>query len=601
MTILPTRLGIAALIALAPLATAMPVAAQPLPGTTCALFPSDNILNTDVSSLPVNTQSETWKGNMAQNQYLHPDLGTFAQWYGMPINVAPPPSSGLTPTFGYNPESDHPSEGYPIDQSTLIEGGPAAGSGTDRHALIVNKSLCKLYELYNLQNFTNGQQPTAGSGAVWDLASDAMRPIGWTSADAAGLPITPLLLRPDEILAGSVTHAIRFTAHCTHGYIWPGSHDAGSCTAAFPPMGARFRLRSTFDISSFAPNTQVVLRAFQHFGLVLADNGADWYFGGSTDDWWGTTAGDQVVSQLKTIPAAQFDAVDESSLQAAPGSYRATGTTPGPGVMAAAPAVASWGVNRLDTIAVATDQQPWHRSWDGTAWSAWDPLGGRFAADPGLSTWGAGRLDVFGRGTDGALWHKWYDAGAWHPWESLGGRLIGGPVAASWGSGRIDVFVVGTDRAVWHKWFDGARWAAWESLGGVLTADPSVASWGPNRLDVFGRGTDNQLWRKSWTGSQWSSWQPLGGVLTSGPGAAAQVLNRLDVFVRGTDNQLWHRSWDGTVWKAWEPLGGGLTSSPSAASWGTNRLDVFIRGNDLRLWHKVWDGSGWSAWVQEPA
>jgi hypothetical protein len=261
--------------------------------------------------------------NMTQNANLHPDLGTFAQWYGIPINVAPPPTSGVTPTFLYDSESDHPTEGYPIDQNTFIEGGPGASSGSDRHALVVNANLCKLYEIYNLQNFTNGQQPQAGSGAVWDLSSDAMRPIGWTSADAAGLPIAPLLLRPDEILAGSIAHAIRFTTHCTHSYIWPGSHDAGLCGTTFPPMGARFRLRSSFDISGFSANTQVVLRAFQRYGLLLADNGADWFLGGSTDNWWGTTAGDTVVSELKAIPAAQFDAVDESSLQAAAGSYAA--------------------------------------------------------------------------------------------------------------------------------------------------------------------------------------------------------------------------------------------------------------------------------------
>ena len=150
-----------------------------------------------------------------------------------------------------------------------------------------------------------------------------MRPIGWTSADAAGLPIAPLLLRPDEILAGSIAHAIRFTAHCTHGYIWPGSHDAGSCDSSFPPMGARFRLRAGFDISGFSASTQVVLRAFQHYGLLLADNGSDWYFQGSTDNWWGTTAGGTVISELKTIPASQFDAVDESGMQAAAGSYAA--------------------------------------------------------------------------------------------------------------------------------------------------------------------------------------------------------------------------------------------------------------------------------------
>src|SRR5256885_9005751 len=215
------RVGLAALIsAVLPLTMTTPVAAPPLPGTTCSLFPADNILNTDISGLPVNAQSSTWKSNMAQNTNLHPDLGTFAQWYGMPVNVAPPPTGGVTPTFFYNSDSDHPSEGYPIDKSTLIEGGPSAPSGSDRHALVVNKNSCKLYELYNLQNFTNGQQPSAGSGAVWDLTSNAMRTDGFTSADAAGLPMTPLLLRPDEILAGSIAHAIRFTAHCTNNYVW---------------------------------------------------------------------------------------------------------------------------------------------------------------------------------------------------------------------------------------------------------------------------------------------------------------------------------------------------------------------------------------------
>jgi hypothetical protein len=319
------RAGFAGALLLASLAV-LPVGAAPLPGTTCALFPPDSAFNADISALPVNAQSATWTSNMTQQTTLHPDLGTPAQLYGMPTNVAPPPTSGVTPAFAVNSESDHPAEGYPIDQSTLIEGGAAALTTSDRHAPVVNKSTCKLYEIYNLQNFTNGQTPQAGSGAVWDLSSDAMRPNGWTSADAAGLPITPLLLRPDEILAGSIAHAIRFTTHCTHGYIWPGSHDAGLCDATYPPMGARFRLRASFDISGFSADTQVVLRALQHRGLILADNGSDWYFQGTSDAWWGTSAGSTVVSELKTIPAAQFDAVDESGLQAAAGSYRAAGT-----------------------------------------------------------------------------------------------------------------------------------------------------------------------------------------------------------------------------------------------------------------------------------
>jgi hypothetical protein len=297
--------------------------AQPIPGTSCNLFPADSIFNTDISAMPINAQSATWMGNMTQHANLHPDLGTLAQFYGMPINIAPPPASGVTPTFLYNTESDHPAEGYPIDQNTMIEGGSGAPSNTDRHALTVDKNLCKLYEIFNLQNFTNGQTPSAGSGAVWNLTSNAMRPDTWTSADAAGLPMTPLLLRPDEILAGSITHAIRFTNHCTHGYIWPASHDATTCGSGGPPNGARFRLRSSFDISGFSANTQVVLRAFQHYGLILADNGSDWFFGGSSDNWWGTAPGDTVVSELKTIPAAQFDAIDESVLQASAGSYAA--------------------------------------------------------------------------------------------------------------------------------------------------------------------------------------------------------------------------------------------------------------------------------------
>jgi len=273
-----------------------PVSAEPLPGTTCGLFPADSVFNTDVSSAPLNSQGATWMSNMTQSSNLHPDFGTFAQEYGIPINIAPPPSTNLSPTFAYDSESDHPAEGYPISPSTNIEGGPSAPTGSDRHALVVDKNRCKLYELYNLQNFSTGQTPSAGSGAVWDLASDAMRPAGWTSADAAGLPIAPLLLRPDEILAGSIAHAIRFTAHCTvDSYIWPASHRAGSCSSAFPPMGARFRLKKTFDITRFSANAQVVLTAFQHYGLILADNGSDWYFQGTTDEWWGTTAGSSLV------------------------------------------------------------------------------------------------------------------------------------------------------------------------------------------------------------------------------------------------------------------------------------------------------------------
>ena len=270
-------IAVAAIVA-ALLPTTSNVAAQPIPGTTCNLFPANNILNTDISSLAVASQSAMWKNNMAQNAKLHPDLGTVAQQYGMPLNVAPPPTTGLTPTFGYYSQSDHPAEGYPIDQSTLIQGGPSAPSGSDRHALVVNKNSCKLYELYNLQNFTTGQQPSAGSGAVWDLTSNAMRTDGFTSADAAGLPIFPAIVRFDDVARGIVRHAMRVTVRRTRrAYVYPARHFASRDTnASLPRMGDRLRLRRDFDVSIFPAHAQAVLRGLQQYGMFVADNGANW-------------------------------------------------------------------------------------------------------------------------------------------------------------------------------------------------------------------------------------------------------------------------------------------------------------------------------------
>src|SRR5438067_1536734 len=450
--------------------------AQPLPGTSCTLFPASSVFNTDISGLPLNTKSATWMSNMTQHANLHSDFGTFAQQYGIPINIAPPPSTGLTPTFLYDSESDHPTEGYPIDQSTLIEGGPGASSGSDRHALVEDKNRCKLYELYNLQNFTNGQTPSAGSGAVWDLTSNNMRTNGFTSADAAGLPIAPLLLRPDEILAGSIAHAIRFTAHCTNSYIWPGSHNAGSCNTNFPPMGARFRLKSSFNISGFAGNTQVVLSAFEHYGLMLADNGADWYFQGTTDDWWGTTAGDSLVSDLKTIPASAFEAVDESTIQAAAGSYRATATpTRAGGILTSAPAAVSGAASSADVFVRGTDGGLYQIHWNGTSFGPWSGLGGRLTSDPG-----AAGASVFARGTDNALYQKTWNGSSWGPWRALGGILTTGPGAnvRPGTTPEVDVWVAGSDRQLYRRVSadGGGTFGPWQALGGAITADPAAVS-----------------------------------------------------------------------------------------------------------------------------
>jgi hypothetical protein len=222
----------------------------------------------------------------------------------------------VTPTFDYADESD-PGP-YPFGPETPIEGGQQ--STGDRHALMLDRDSCVLYELYAAN--WNGGHPTAGSGAVFDLKSNALRPKDWTSADAAGLPILPGLLRLDEVQSGHVDHAIRFTAQRTDkSSLWPARHQAGSTNDAnLPPMGARFRLRGDFDIAGYRPDTQVVLKAMQHYGLLLADNGSNWYFQGEAINNWD----DGFISDLKRVPASAFEAVDESSLMIDPnsGQYR---------------------------------------------------------------------------------------------------------------------------------------------------------------------------------------------------------------------------------------------------------------------------------------
>jgi len=302
-------------------------AATVLPGAgNCPSFPADNVWNADISQLPVDAHSAAWLASMnAGATNLHPDFGSSGDPnapYGIPYAVVTSAHQKVPVTFDYADESD-PGP-YPFGPDIPIEGGQ--GASGDRHAIMVDASSCTLYELY-AANYSPGHS-TAGSGAIWSLKSDALRPATWTSADAAGLPIFPGLLRPEEVLAGAVTHAIRFTAvHTQKAFIWPARHQAGDSTNAnVPPMGARFRLKMSFDTSTFSPATQVVLTAMQHYGLILADNGSNWYFQGAASNSWG----DQLISELKRIPASQFEAVDESSLMVDPNSAATSGSPSAP-------------------------------------------------------------------------------------------------------------------------------------------------------------------------------------------------------------------------------------------------------------------------------
>ena len=281
-----------------------------LPGTTCRAFPADSWWHADVSRLGVNARSAAWLSHMqASTRRLHADFGPSygAQPvpYGIPVTVVNA-ATRVPVRFGYPGESDKVR--YPLGTSTRIEGGSSATG--DRHAIVVDRATCTLFETWDTHRYSSGWY--AGSGAVWSLNSDSLRPAGWTSADAAGLPILPGLLRYDEVAAGHVDHAIRFTTNVTdRTFLWPARHQAGSVSdRSYPPMGARFRLKASYPISSFSPQAQVVLRAMKTYGLVLADNGSPWFFQGTSDTRWSST----LVSDLGKVPASAFEAVDTAPL-----------------------------------------------------------------------------------------------------------------------------------------------------------------------------------------------------------------------------------------------------------------------------------------------
>ena len=288
-----------------------------LPGTDCPAFPADNVWNTPITDLPVDADSATWLASMdASSAFLHPDYGPSGSKkhpYGIPWQIVNPSQPLVNVRFGYADQSD-PGP-YPLSKSTPIE------HGSDRHALMVNPATCTLYELWDT-HYHARKESSAGSGAIWSLQSDALRPAGWTSADAAGLPILPGLVNYDEVSSGSMDHAIRFTAQCTQqAYVWPARHEAGQDDSDCPPMGARFRLSASYSLpaSQCSAMCQTVISTMKTYGLILADNGSNWFFQGTSDPRWTYTE----VDQLKQIPASAFVAVDESCLMVSPDSGQA--------------------------------------------------------------------------------------------------------------------------------------------------------------------------------------------------------------------------------------------------------------------------------------
>jgi hypothetical protein len=290
---------------------------SPVTGTSCRVLPADSYWHADVSNLPRHPRSAQWLSHMSTDRHLHPDFGPSygdGPDYGFPVTVVRGSHPRVRVSFEYAAESDRVR--YPFGRDTRIEGG--RDSGGDMHAIVVDRFRCRLYETWSTRE-QNGRW-TAGSGATWSLTSNALRPDGRTSADAAGLPILPGLLRWNEVRHGYVDHAIRFTTDVTsRHHVWPARHDAGSRDSlAYPPMGARFRLKALYRPTGMGPAARVVVRAMKKYGLVLADNGSSWFFSGERNAHWP----DRMIADLKRIPAKAFVAVDTHRLKATNGSGR---------------------------------------------------------------------------------------------------------------------------------------------------------------------------------------------------------------------------------------------------------------------------------------
>lgn len=270
----------------------------------CRVLPAGNVWNRRVDSLPVRADSEVLKASIGLDSHLHPDFSsTRGGNYGIPYNIVSRSTPRRVVTFRWPSESDRVR--YPIPSNVKRE------AGTDRHILLLDKSSCKLYELFAARK-ADGRWH-AGSGAVWDLDSNRLRPSGWTSADAAGLPILPGLVRYDEVRVGAILHALRFTAPRTRtSFVYPARHQAGeSSSGSLPPMGLRVRLKASVDISRYPRQARVILTALKRYGMLLADNGSPWYVTGAPHPGWD----DDALRTLRGIRGTDFEVVDTSGFR----------------------------------------------------------------------------------------------------------------------------------------------------------------------------------------------------------------------------------------------------------------------------------------------
>jgi hypothetical protein len=441
------------------------------------MFPADSIWHSDVSRLPVHPKSNQYVSSIGSTGSAKADFGS-GLWNGGPIgipyDVVGAGQHTTSVTFEFDEDSDHVP--YPLPTNPTIEGG--SNSSGDRHVIVVDNSSCTLYELYAA--YPNGDGTwQAGSGAVWNLNSNALRTETFTSADAAGLPILPGLVRYDEVASGRIDHAIRVTVPATdRSHLWPARHSAGSANSNLPPMGLRLRLKAQFDVGPYPRDDQVILQAMKTYGVIVADNGSPWYMGGVPDPRWDN----DVLEQLRNVRGSDFEAVDESGLMisSSSGAARSSPAPPPPAPL---------------------------------------PVGD----GPAATSASAGAEDVYVRGFDDALWTRHRASGAWGPWISLGGIITAAPAASG-----SNIYARGADNALWTRTLS----TGWTSLGGVITTAAAATA-----TDLFARGGDNALWTRHLASGAWGPWISLGGIITAAPAASGS-----NIYARGADNALWTRT-----------------------------------------------------------
>ena len=466
-------------------------AAQTAPSLAgCPVFPANNVWNTPVDHLSVDANSFAYVTTIGSATGVHPDFGA-ALWDGGPIGIPYTLVPGNQPrvgvSFEYADESD-PGP-YPIPPDALIEGGN--NSTGDRHVLVLDRQRCVLYETFSSYPQPDGSWQ-AGSGAIFDLYSHALRPSTWTSADAAGLPILPGLVRYDEVAAGEIRHALRFTAPQTQKkFVWPARHYASSLTGSnYPPMGKRFRLKANFDISTFSADVQVILRALKKYGMILADNGSAWYISGAPDPRWND---DVLVSELRRVKGADFEAVDETPLMIDANSGQARQPSTGP----PGAAVMAVGVYRNGTWYLDQNR---NGVWEGCGTDACASWGGLPTDIPLVGDWsgtGTSKIGVF-RAGDGTFYLDYNGNGVWDGCGTDRCVRIGQagdiPVVGDWTGGgvvRVGVFRPGDGTF----YLDSNGNGAWDGCAtdrcmtiGLAGDIPLVGDWtgsGTSKVGVF--------------------------------------------------------------------------------------------------------------------